>query len=106
MHRQYISTFNRIGLVVFTFLQFFYVRVIFGPRFFTNETCKDDMKVAYFISRCGGNLFFTIVLIVLICINNDGMDAEDPYRPLMWLPVGLCGSSIPFNILSLVVMND
>ena len=62
------------------------------------------MRIAFIISRLAGHIFFTVVLIILLCINNDGLEAEAPYSFLKWSPVGLCGAQILLSMLSSAIM--
>ena len=55
------------------------------------------MKSSNIASRLG-QMFFGLFLLVIVCINNDGLDADQAYTFLKWLPVGLCSAQIPLNI--------
>ena len=87
-----VSLCNKLGLLFFTFFQFYYIRVIFGPRVYPDYQLKEDMKTSYTLSRLGGHIILNVILIILFCINNDGLEPEIPYSFLKWLPVWLCGA--------------
>ena len=84
---------NKIGIFISIILQLYYLRLALGPRTYVTSGANSDMTIAYISSRGVLQFLFNIILIVLLCVNNDGMEVTGQYAFMKWLPVYLCGFS-------------
>lgn len=103
-----ISCFNKFTLCLFTFFQLYFLRVTIGPIIWMDPSGAEDQKGSFSCSRAA-NILPLIMLICLLCINNDGLEVAPSFissggEIMKWLPLGMCSGQIPFNIISIIII--